>query len=167
VELEGWLEVYQALTLTASAKERNYWSIFLGFLIASSLLVVALAFLFLAYSLPEERILRTVLGALGLCVGLGWWTSQRRAGREITLWSSLLRSLEGEFAGAEFHRSLYKLLQGAQVCVPASDWKCNEWYPLVARFPWPGRIASRFFVELLPVAFSLAWAALIAINWLA
>ena len=73
MELEGWLEVYQALAITAGTKERSYWTAFLGFLLGSSLLALAMAFLFLAYSLPERQALKTVVWALGLCVGLGWW----------------------------------------------------------------------------------------------
>ena len=167
VELEGWLEVYQALSLAADAKERSYWTAFLGFLLASSLLALAMAFLFLAYSLPEKQALRTVLGALGLCVGIGWWTSQRQLAREVAVWSSLLRGLEGEFAGAEFHRLLFKLQQGTQACIPGSDWKCGDWHPTVAQFPRLCQVGARFTLELLPLVFSLAWAASIAASWLA
>ena len=167
MELEGWLEVYQALSLAASAKERSYWTAFLGFLLASSLLALAMAFLFLAYSLPERQALKTALGALGLCVGLGWWASQRQLAREAAAWSSLLRGLEGEFAGAEFHRLFLKLQQGAQACIPGSDWKCGEWHPTVAKFPLFCRVGARSSLELLPLVFSLAWAASIAASWLA
>lgn len=167
MELEGWLEVYQALAITAGTKERSYWTAFLGFLLGSSLLALAMAFLFLAYSLTERQALKTVVGALGLCVGLGWWTTQRRLAREAAVWSSLLRSLEGEFAGAEFYRLLFKLQQGTQACIPSSDWKCGDWHPTVASFPLFCQAVSRFSLELLPLVFSTAWAASIAASWLA
>lgn len=166
VELEAWLEVYQAITLTASAKERAYWTQFFGFLISSALLVVAGAFFHLGFSLPGRRALQTGLATLGLCLSLGWWTGLRAAGRELALWASLLRGLEGEFAGAEFHRSAFKLLQGRQVCVPASDWKCEEWHPLVTRIPWPWRNLGRLLLGVIPLAFFMAWAAFLAAAWL-
>jgi hypothetical protein len=166
LELEEWLQVYQALVVAASAKERSYWEVFIGFLIANCLLVGALVFLFLAYSLPEKLALQTGLGALGLFTSLGWWGSQRRLVREVLVWTSLLRSLEGEFAGAEFYRSLFKVSRGDQVCIPASDWKCNQWHPLVTEFPRLSWGFSYYLAAILPPLFALGWAVLIAASWL-
>lgn len=167
MELEGWLEVYQAISLTAGTKERGYWTTLLGFLIASCLLFLAVAFLNLAHDLAAARILRTVLAGIGLCMSLGWWSSQWRLAQEVAHWTGLLRGLEGEFAGAEFHRSAYKFLRGKEVCIPASDWQCGEWHPKVLRLPWPGRTTSRLAVAFLPILFSLGWIASVLIDWVA
>jgi len=165
VELEGWLEVYQAISLTAGAKERGYWATLVGFLVASCVLFLAATFLNLAAGLWTARVLRTVLAGMGIFMSLAWWSAQWRLEREVAHWNGLLRGLEGEFAGAEFHRSAYKFQQGKEVCIPASDWQCGEWHPKVLRLPWPGRTTSRFAVAFLPILFSLGWIASLVVDW--
>ncbi|MGC9530620.1 MAG: hypothetical protein ACP5G2_08500 [Candidatus Bipolaricaulaceae bacterium] len=165
MELEGWLEIYKAVSLTAGAKERGYWVTLLGFLGASCLLFLAVAFLNLAHELVAARILRTVLAGIGLMVSLAWASCQWRLGREAGHWSGLLRGLEGEFAGAEFHRSAHRLLQGKEVCIPAADWQCQDWHPRVVRLAWLGRVASRTSTACLPLLFSLGWIAVVVVDW--
>ncbi len=160
VELDQWLMVYQAVTTTACAKERNYWMSTGIFLVANFLLLLPLAYFALSYNALGGRWFKTALGALGFLICFFWLVTQRWSAREISHWESLLRGIEGQFAGSEFHRGNYKLLHGEQICVPASSWKCNEWYPEVQRISWCGRIGPRVLIVLLSVVFLLGWVAL-------
>lgn len=166
MELEEWLKVYGAVSTTGAAKERSYWTILGSFLVANGLLILAVAFLALTYTIQEAKELSTALGALGLITTLCWAFAQSYAARQSAHWERLLCSLEGEFAGGEFHRSAHKLLRGREVCVPAAHWTCNEWHPSVGHIPWISRVAARLFPALLPIVFLLAWASLIAASWL-
>jgi len=160
VELQQWLMVYQAITATTSAKERNYWMSTGFFLVANLLLLVPLAYLVTAHSAWSGRWLRTALGAIGFSICLFWLFTQRWMTREIAHWESHLRGIEGQFAGSEFHRSGYRLRSGEQVCLPASSWKGNEWYPEVQRISWCGRIGPQAIIAFFSVLFLLGWAAL-------
>lgn len=166
MELEEWLKVYQAITLTAGVKERGYWTIAGLFLLANCLLILSLALFSFFYTMWEGRFFATALSGIGVLICLCWLISQQRAAREVSHWGSLLRSIEGQFAGGEFHRSLYKLLYGEEVCIPATSWKCNEWYPEVERLSRLGRITPQTLIGLLPVVFLLAWVALTITRWL-
>jgi len=160
VELQQWLIVYQAITATTSAKERNYWMSTGIFLIANLLLLLALAFLATTYSTWNGRWLRTALGAIGFFICLFWLITQRWTAGEISHWESHLRGIEGQFAGSEFHRGSYKLHCGEQVCMPASSWKCNEWYPEVHKISRCGRIGPQAVIAFLSVLFLLGWVTL-------
>jgi len=165
MELEQWLKIYQAAALTSGAKERSYWTILGVFLLTHCVLILALAFLSLTHTLQETRCYSTILGGIGIFVALCWFANERRAAREMLYWEGLLRGLEGEFAGAEFHRSFYKLLHNEQVCLPAADWKCAEWYPTVEHLSWFTRNMSRWLLACLPILFLVAWIALILSYW--
>ena len=160
MELQQWLMVYRAITATTSAKERNYWMSTGIFLIANLLLLLPLAYLATTYSTWNGGWLRTALGAIGFFICLFWLFTQRWTAREISHWESHLRGIEGQFAGSEFHRSSHKLHCGEQVCLPASSWKCNEWYPEVQRISRCGRIGPQAVIAFLSVLFLLGWAAL-------
>ena len=160
MELQQWLLVYQAITETTSAKERNYWMSTGIFLIANLLLLLVLAFLATTYNTWNGRWLRTALGAIGFLVCLFWLFTQRWTAREISHWESHLRGIEGQFAGSEFHRSSYRLHRGEQVCMPASSWKCSEWYPEVHKLFWCGRIGPQAMIGFLSLLFLLGWVAL-------
>ena len=160
MELDQWLMVYQAVTATTSAKERNYWMSTGIFLVANLLLLLPLAFFALSYNSWGGRWFQTALGAIGFLICFFWLVTQRWTAREISHWESLLRGIEGQFAGSEFHRGNYRLLHGEQICVPASSWKCNEWYPEVQRLSWCGRLSPQALITLLSTAFLLGWVAL-------
>lgn len=163
MELEQWLLVYQAITTTASAKERNYWMSTGVFLIANFLLLLLLAFFARTYVTSLERCFGTALGAIGILVSIFWLVTQRWTAREISLWESFLRGIEGQFAGSEFHRSIHKLVRGEQVCVPDTSWKCNQWYPDVWRLSRGGRLSPQVLIAFLSVIFLLGWVALVVI----
>jgi hypothetical protein len=165
MELEEWLKIYQAVSLTSGVKERSYWTILGIFLLTNGILILSGAFLALTYTLHDARIFSTALGGIGIVTALCWLVTQHRVAREVIHWESLLRNLEGEFAGAEFHRSIYKLLQGNQVCVTAADWICDEWHPTVGHLSWITRATSKGLLALLPLVFLLAWIALVVASW--
>ena len=163
MELNQWLMVYQAITTTASAKERNYWASTAVFLFANFLLLLPLAYFAPSVTTGGGRWFKTALGVIGFFVCLFWLVTHRWMTRGIAHWERLLRGIEGQFAGSEFHRGDYKLLHGEQVCTPASSWKCNEWYPEVERLSWFGRIRPQALIVLLSLVFLLGWAALAVI----
>ena len=167
LELHAWLAIYQAVTLTATAKERTYWTIAAVFLLANSVLLLPAGLLAASSSNDEGQLLVTGLAALGGIICLAWLACQGFAGRESLHWESLLRSIEHQFAGGEFHRSAYRLLRGEETCVPTTAWKCGDWYPEVERLRWARRALPQVAVRLLAVAFLVAWAALIAATWTA
>ena len=160
MELQQWLMAYQAITATACAKERNFWMSTGIFLIANLVLLLPLAFLATTYGPWNGKWLRTALGAIGFLICLFWLITQRWTAREIAHWEGHLRGIEGQFAGSEFHRSSYRFLCGEQVCLPASSWKCNEWYPEVHRLSPFGRIGPQVAIGFLSVLFLLGWVAL-------
>ncbi len=166
MELEEWLRLYQALSVSVGAKERGYWAIAGIFLLANCLLAFPLAFVFFSYTGEEGAYFITVLSGIGVLLSATWVLSQKRAAFEITHFTKLLRSIEGQFAGGEFYRSLYKLLFGEEVCVPSTDWKCKEWHPDVSRMGWITRTFPHGFLIALPIVFLFAWVALAVIEWL-
>jgi len=142
MELEEWLRLYQALSTTAGVKEHDYWTIAGIFLLANCLLIFPLSLFLFSYTVWEGRFFITVLAGIGVLVCLGWSLSQRR-----------------------FHRSLYKLLAGEEVCIPSTSWKCKEWHPEVARMGPLTRFLPHASISILPVVFLLAWSALGIISW--
>lgn len=165
MELEAWLAVYQAVNHTRAAKERVCWTVAVFFLLANSVLVVPACLL--AASFPDEQSQAVVTGLaiLGGIVSLAWVACLGLAVRETRHWESLLRSVEHQFAGAEFHRSAYRLLRGEETCIPTTAWKCGDWYPEVERLSWAGRFVPRLAAQLLPLAFVAAWVVLIVATW--
>ncbi len=166
MELEEWLRLYQALSVSLGAKERGYWTIAGVFLLANCLLAFPLAFVFFSYAGEEGTYFVTVLAGIGVLLSATWVFNQRRVSFEIAHFTKLLRSIEGQFAGGEFYRSLYKLLFGEEVCVPSTDWKCREWHPDVARIGWVTRTLPRGLLVALPVVFIFAWVAIAITGWL-
>ena len=165
MELDEWLRLYQALSTTAGVKERGYWTIAGIFLLANCLLIFPLSLFLFSYRIWEGRFFTTVLAGIGVLICISWSLSQRRSAREIEHISGLLRSIEGQFAGGDFHRSLHKLLAGEEVCIPSTSWKCKEWHPEVAHLGPVTRLLPHASLSLIPVIFLLAWAALAVISW--
>jgi len=165
MELEEWMRLYQALTTTVGVKEHGYWTIAGVFLLANCLLILPLSLFLFSYTVWEGRFFITVLAGIGVLVCLAWSLSQRRIAQEIEHAAGLLRSIEGQFAGGDFHRSLYKLLAGEEVCIPSTSWKCKEWHPEVAHMGPVTRLLPRVSISILPVGFLLAWTALVVVSW--
>lgn len=164
MELEQWLTIYQGLIFDASGKERNLWSAFIGGLIVESILSIALIVL---QAFPSEVIaepFRLGFISIALLLTLVWSLSLTRLSAERRHAYALLRSLEQQFAGGEFLRSLYRFTNGEKICLPDSNWTCGSWIPSVLRIPIYARISPSFLIDLVAIAFTLGWiAALVSI----
>ncbi|RLE37778.1 hypothetical protein DRJ12_02355 [Candidatus Acetothermia bacterium] len=162
MELDQWLAAYQALIVDASGKERNLWSAFIGGLIVESILAIA-AIILMVFP-PDVISLSFRLGfiAIALLVSLVWLLSLTRLSAEQRHAYTLLRSLEGQFAGGEFLRSLSRLIKGEKVCLSDSTWTCGSWIPTVLRLPVYARIAPSILLDLVAISFGFGWIALLA-----
>jgi len=165
MELEAWLAIYQAVNHTAAAKERAYWTIVALFLLANCLLALPAGLVSASFPNDQGEVAVTGLAILGVVVSLAWLSGQMLAGRENLHWEGLLRSIEHQFSGAEFHRSAYRLFRGEETCIPATAWKCGDWYPEVERLGWARRSLPRAAAWFLPLAFLAAWVVLIVATW--
>lgn len=116
---------------------------------------------------PGLRCLTTVLAAFGGLVSAYWLAVGHRMSREVSHWHGLLRQLEGEFAGAEFHRSALRLHMGQAVRAPTVTPHFDEWFPGVTRLGWLSRALATLTAVLLPAAFFVAWVALAILVWAA
>ncbi len=166
MELEEWLRLYQALSGTAGDKARVYWAIAAIFILANCLLVFPLAFIFFSYTGGEGRYFVTVLSGIGALLTLLWVLLQSRAAHELSYFEALLRGIEGQFAGAELHRGLLKLLAGEELVVAASAWRGKEWQAESTQFRRSARAPYHLLVSLLPPVFAGAWIALAVSAWL-
>jgi len=174
VELHEWLSVYQAVSATAANKERTYWNLGGTCLVASVLLlilgvVLGIAVVEDAYNgyvaTTALQCLTTVVAGFGVLISTYWLALQHRMAHEVAHWQGLLRQLEGEFAGAEFHRSSFRLLIGQPVRSPRVTPHFDEWYPAVTRLGWFSRALAGLTTALLPMAFLVAWIALAILPW--
>ncbi len=174
MELHEWLSVYQAASVAAANKERTYWSSIGTCLVSSVLLLIlgvalgigVLDDVYNGYVTPPGlRCLTTVVAAFGALISVYWLSIRHRLSREVTHWQGLLRQIEGEFAGAEFHRSALRLLMGQAVRVPTVTPHFDEWYPGATRLGWFSRALASLSVVLLPTAFLGAWIALGILPW--
>lgn len=166
--------VYQAVSATTAGKERTYWNLNAVSLITSVLLLIPSLALGLAVletssngyiASPGLRYVTTVLAALGALIAVCWLTLHHRLSREVAHWQGLLRQIEGEFAGAEFHRSALRLLMGQPVRAPMVALHFGEWYPGITHLGWMARKLASLAVVLLPTAFLLFWLALGTVPW--
>lgn len=164
MELDQWLGVYQALVRSAATKEQSGWSLHTGGLTAQSILAIAAIFLVFIEPMPLAGLrffLVIGLVTVGLISSTIWLVMQKRIQAEATHLNSLVRSIESQFAGAEFFRSLCRFSKGEQICVPGSDWTCNEWLPSVSRLPLFARLAPASLAGLVTLSFVLGWIALL------
>lgn len=161
MELDQWIAIYGAISQSAASHLRSRWVSFTGGLLAASLLVVFLAYLAQFGIGGVERSFGIGASSLGLLIGLTWWVNQSRMGAECRHWERLLRSLEEQFAGAEFHRSMHRMLQGSETCVPAAKWVCGEWHSEPARTLRVLRNLPRLLETWTPAVFTLVFAALL------
>jgi hypothetical protein len=151
MELDQWIAIYGSVTQTAASKEKAFWSLFACGLMTAALFVLAvlLGGRFAASGVAVE----VGVIAFGWVVGLSWAVAQVRLHSEIVHWERLLRSLESQFAGGEFHRSVQRLDQGEPVCVPGSAWACDEWQNEAVRFSRLFGLFTYRWVLWTPVAF--------------
>jgi hypothetical protein len=162
MELGQWIAVYGAVSQSASSRERSLWTLFAGGFVSSSLVMAIIAYAVTRGPSSALQQAFTVGAAVfGLLVSFVWMVAQIRLLFEYQHWYRLLRSVESQFAGAEFHRSLHRLLQGDQVCIPSASWICDEWHPEPARFPWIVRVMPKLVALWIPAAFLLAFVALL------
>lgn len=174
MELEQWLKVYHAASLTASTKARIYYAIHGVGLLANLLLLLILVntggfilgFMGGFSSVPVgTRALDTGFAVLGMILSVSWLALASRVSRELALWAGLLRQVEGEFAGAEFHRAELRLLKGQPVRALTTTALYNEWYPEIVRLGWFSRAFSRALTSALPLLFLLGWLMLSLLPW--
>ena len=161
MELSQWIALYGAVSQSAASRERSLWTLFAGGFISSSLLMAIIAYAVTLGSSSFQQAFGIGAAALGLLVAFVWVVAQIRLLFEYQHWYRLLRSVESQFAGAEFHRSLHRLLQGDQVCIPSASWICEQWHPEPARFPFIVRIMPKLIALWIPIAFFLSFASLL------
>jgi len=160
MELAQWVAVFSAISTTAAARERSRWAVFSGALISCTLLLFVA---FWSYSSRPQSPICIGVTILGLLVTAVWAFIQQRLRLESEYWHRALRSIEGQFAGAEFYRGLHKLQLGEQVCVPAASWVCGEWNPAAAKLPWQTRGIADHAARWFSILFVLAFAALLTV----
>jgi len=158
MELEQWIQLFGAISNTSTTHEKSKWMVFSGGLVASALL--ALCAIWILVRGPHQGIGIGIAG-FGSLVALSWAIVQQRLHVECDQWGRLLRSIESQFAGTEFHRSIHRLLLGEQVCVQDASWICGKWSPEAARFSAVTRRLSRAIILWMPILFSLSFVALI------
>ncbi|MGB2982937.1 MAG: hypothetical protein WBC63_03640 [Candidatus Bipolaricaulia bacterium] len=164
MELDQWLIVYQALSQSAATKEHSGWSLFIGGLVAESILVISLVFLVSIEPIPLDGLpffVEIGLIAVGLLSSASWLVAHTRLKAEERHLGAMLRGIESQFAGGEFHRNLHRFCNGEKVCVAASNWTCDEWLPSISRLPLVARLAPRFLAGLVALSFLLGWIALL------
>lgn len=161
MELDQWIAIYGSASQSAASHARSRWVSFTGGLLASSLVAIFVAYLAQLGIGAVERPFGIGAAALGLLIGVTWWMNQSRLHSECDHWESLLRSLEEQFAGAEFHRSFHRLVQGEETCVPTAKRVCGEWHSEAARLSPILRRLPRVFETWIPVVFILTFAALL------
>jgi len=152
MELDQWIAVYQAVSHTASEHERSLWSMFAGGAIAAclfALIVVSMA-AFGRTSVDRDVALGVI--SFGAVLSLAWCLVQTRFAAEALHWRRLLRDLESQFAGGEFHRSFARLAQGEKICIPAAGWICNEWGAEPVRLSRAARSAGVRVLSIVPCA---------------
>lgn len=161
MELSQWIAVYGAVSQSAANRERSLWTLFAGGAISCALVIAVIAYSVTRGSSSFEQTFGIGAAALGLLVSFVWVVAQLRLLLEYQHWHRLLRSIESQFAGAEFHRSFHRLLQGDQVCIASASWICEQWHPEPARFPWLVRIIPKLIALWIPTAFLLAFASVL------
>ena len=158
MELEQWIHLFGAISNTTTAREKSRWMMFSSGLVACTVLVF-IAIWALARRLEGPASIG--VSVLGFLVAFAWGVIQQRLQVECVHWNRLLRSIESQFAGTEFHRSIHRLLLGEQVCIPRSAWICGEWNPDATRFPVLARYVSSRITQWVPVLYAFSFTALL------
>ncbi|MFC2079329.1 hypothetical protein ACFLSZ_05055 [Candidatus Bipolaricaulota bacterium] len=158
MELEQWIHLFGAVSSTTTAREKSKWMMFSSGLIACTVIVlIAIWALVSGFKGPAS----IGISVLGFLVALAWGVIQQRLQVESAHWNRLLRSIESQFAGTEFHRSIHRLLLGEQVCIPNSAWICGAWNPDATRFPVLTRYLSDRITQWVPVLYAVSFVALL------
>ena len=163
MELDHWIAIYAAISQSASSRERSRWGLLAAGMVAGSLLVAVVIYV-LGAGRSTAVPAAIGLASLGLAMSMVWLLGQHRLRLESHHWQRILRSLESQFAGAEFHRNLHRLLKGEEVCVPSAAWVCQEWQPEAARCPSLLRAVPDFLIQWVPFAFGLAFLTLLIVS---
>lgn len=158
MELEQWIQLFSAISSTTTTREKSKWMVFSGGLVGCAILILGAIGMLVRGS---GQSIGMGVAVLGFLLALAWAIVQQRLHVECDHWNRLLRSIESQFAGTEFHRSIHRLLLGEQVCVPAASWICGEWNPEAARFSAVTRHLSRRITQWVPILFALSFVALI------
>jgi hypothetical protein len=158
MELEQWIQLFGAISNTTTTREKSKWMVFSGGLVACAILVLCSIGMLVRGS---DQSIGIGVAVLGLLLALAWAIIQQRLHVECDHWNRLLRSIESQFVGTEFHRSIHRLLLGEQVCVPNASWICGEWNAEAARFSAVTRHLSRKIMQWVPFLFTLSFVALI------
>lgn len=158
MELEQWIHLFGAVSNTTTAREKSSWMVFSSGLVAcTGLALIAIWTLARGFGGPAS----IGVSVLGLLVAIAWGVIQQRLTAECAHWNRLLRSVESQFAGAEFHRSIHRLMLGEQVCIPESSWICGDWNPEATRFPLLARYVSSRITQWVPVLYGFSFIALL------
>jgi len=164
MDLDQWLVVYLSLVTAASSKRTNLWSMLGLGLVAQVLLGVAVCILVVGLPSPMGDVARFVLislSGLGLAIAFGWGLILRTLSARARVAESLARGIEAHFAGSEFHRALHRYELNEKVCVPSSEWTCNEWLPSVASKPRLLRVLGGLGIPLLVLPLLAGWISLL------
>lgn len=160
MELEQWIQLFGAISNTTTTHEKSKWMVFSGGLVASAILALCAIGILMR---GPDKAFGIGVAIFGSVVALAWAVVQQRLHVECDHWGRLLRSIESQFVGTEFHRSIHRLFLGEQVCVPDASWICGKWSPEAARFSAVTRRLSRAIICWIPVLFSLSFIALILV----
>ena len=158
MELEQWIQLFHAVSSTTASREKGKWLLF------ASSFVTCTGLLFIGVSLFVQTLSKPAsigIAALGLAIAIAWSIIQQRLSAECAHWNRILRSIESQFAGTEFHRSIHRLSLGEQVCVPTSAWVCDEWRAEAARFPLLSRKVPDRLLLSVPFLYGLAFLSLL------
>jgi len=157
MELEQWIHLFGAISNTTAAREKSKWMMFSSGLVACTGMVLIVIWALAGEFSPES----IGVSVLGFLVALAWGVIQQRLQAESAHWNRLLRSIESQFAGTEYHRSIHRLLLGEQVCIPSSAWICGAWNPDATRFPLLTRYLSGKITQWVPTLYAISFAALL------
>lgn len=160
MELDQWIAVFSAVSQTEINRDRSMWSLFMSGIVAGSLLVAVTAYALLSATAASD-LLGLGAASLGLLLSVAWILTQSRLSAESAHWRRVLRSIESQFAGAEFHRGLHRLMRGEQICVRSSRWLCDEWQSEGVKFPTVLRWIPNAMVVVVPLAFVAGFVTLI------
>ena len=160
MELDQWVAVFAAVSQTAGDRDRSKWGLFMSGLVAASLLVAVAAYTLLART-AVSRPLGLGASSLGLLLSVAWIAVQSGMAAECAHWQRVLRSIESQFAGAEFYRGLHRLMRGEQICIRSSGWLCDEWQSEGVRLSFLLRSIPSAMTALVPLGFSVGFAVLL------
>jgi len=160
MELDQWIAVFAAVSQTAGERDRSKWGLFMSGIVAASLLVAVAAYTLLSKT-GISRPLGLGASALGVLLSVAWILVQSGMAAECAHWQRVLRSIESQFAGAEFYRGLHRLMRGEEICIRSSGWRCDEWQSEGIRLPFLFRSIPGAMTTLVPLGFAVGFVVLL------